>query len=71
MPAREVIDHDEHCSRYRQGRIELLEEIELPEGVLVTPLLDEAGFWRRASESALDAVWDNPEDNVDAQLLSE
>lgn len=50
-----------------------LEEIQLPEGteVLVTPLLDETDFWRRASESSLDAVWDNPEDDVYAQLLAE
>lgn len=57
----------------REGRIELLEEIELPEGteVLVTPLLDETDFWRRAGESSLDAVWDNSEDDVYAQLLAE
>lgn len=57
----------------REGRIQLLEEIELPEGteVLVNPLLDETVFWRRASESSLDPVWDNPEDNVYAQLLAE
>jgi hypothetical protein len=57
----------------REGRIQLLEEIELPEGteVLVTPLLDETDFGRRASESSLDAVWDNPEDNVYVQLLAE
>ncbi|HXF41912.1 MAG TPA: hypothetical protein VN687_19505 [Blastocatellia bacterium] len=57
----------------REGRIQLLEEIDLPEGteVLVTPLLDETDFWQRASESSLDAVWDNPEDNVYAELLAE
>ncbi|MEK6300904.1 MAG: antitoxin family protein [Acidobacteriota bacterium] len=57
----------------REGRIQLLEEIDLPEGteVLVTPLLDETDFWRRASESSLDAVWNNAEDNVYAQLLAE
>lgn len=57
----------------REGRIQLFEEIDLPEGteVLVTPLLDETDFWRRASESSLDAVWDNPEDDVYAQLLAE
>lgn len=50
----------------REGRIQLLEEIELPEEteVLVTVLLDETDFWRRASESSLAAVWDNPEDDV-------
>lgn len=53
-----------------QGKIELLESAELPEGtkVLVTLLIDdeadEAGFWLQASQASLDAVWDNDEDNV-------
>ncbi|WAS06140.1 hypothetical protein LQF76_04400 [Gloeomargaritales cyanobacterium VI4D9] len=56
----------------RQGKIELLESTELPEGtrVLVTLLPDdEAGFWLEASQISLDAVWDNTEDDVYAQLL--
>ncbi len=56
----------------RQGNIELLEAAELPEGVrvLVTVFPDnEALFWGSASESALDAVWDNAEDDVYVQLL--
>jgi hypothetical protein len=56
----------------RQGKIELLESTELPEGtrVLVTLLPDnEAGFWVQASQTSLDAVWDNTEDDVYAQLL--
>ncbi len=56
----------------RQGKIELLESTELPEGtrVLVTLLPDdEAGFWIQASKTSLDAVWDNTEDDVYAQLL--
>jgi hypothetical protein len=56
----------------RQGKIELLESTELPEGtrVLVTLLPDdEASFWQQASQSSLDAVWDNIEDDVYAQLL--
>jgi len=59
----------------RQGKIELLESTELPEGtrVLVTLLPDdpddEAGFWLQASQMSLDAVWDNTEDDVYAQLL--
>lgn len=57
----------------REGRIQLLEEIDLPEGteVLVTPLFEETDFWLRASGSSLNAVWDNPEDDVYAQLLAE
>ncbi len=56
----------------RQGKIELLELSELPEGakVLVTLLPDEEGeFWLQASQISLDTVWDNTEDDVYAQLL--
>jgi hypothetical protein len=56
----------------RQGKIEPLESAELPEGVrvLVTVLPDnEAQFWVDASQTSLDAVWDNTEDDVYAQLL--
>jgi hypothetical protein len=56
----------------RQGKIELLESAELSEGtrVLVTLLPDdETEFWLQASQTSLDAVWDNPEDDVYAQLL--
>ena len=56
----------------RQGKIELLESAELPEGVrvLVTVLPDnESQFWVDASQTSLDAVWDNTEDDVYAQLL--
>jgi hypothetical protein len=56
----------------RQGKIEPLESAEQPEGVrvLVTVLPDnEAQFWVDASQTSLDAVWDNTEDDVYAQLL--
>jgi hypothetical protein len=55
----------------REGRIELLEEVEIPEGteVLVTLLNDDSGFWLQAGESSLDSVWDNDEDDVYAELL--
>ena len=55
----------------REGKIELLEKVEIPEGteVLVTPLHDDSNFWRNASESSLDSVWDNIEDDVYAELL--
>ncbi|MEG4202991.1 hypothetical protein QUA20_03550 [Microcoleus sp. Pol7_A1] len=56
----------------RQGKIELLESAELPEGrrVLVTLLPDdETEFWLQTSQTSLNAVWDNPEDDVYAQLL--
>ena len=56
----------------REGKIELLESEELPEGtrVLVTLLPDdETEFWLQASQTSLDAVWNNAEDDVYAQLL--
>ena len=55
----------------RQGKIELLESSELPEGakVLVTLLTDEeAEFWLQASQTSLDRVWDNTEDS-DIRLI--
>jgi len=57
----------------RQGKIELLELKQLPEGarVLVTVMLDEdAEFWQQVSNESLNAVWDNDDDNVYAELLS-
>ena len=56
----------------QDGKIELLEPIELREGAraLVTFLPDEeVQFWLQASQSALAAVWDNAEDDVYADLL--
>ena len=58
----------------REGKIEPLEQVDLPEGtkVLVTLLPDdETEFWLQASQASLDAIWDNPEDDVYAQLLKE
>jgi predicted DNA-binding antitoxin AbrB/MazE fold protein len=57
-----------------EGKIEPLEQMDLPEGskVLVTLLGDdEADFWLQASRVSLDKIWDNPEDDVYAQLLKE
>ena len=57
----------------RDGRIELEEQVPLVEGsrVLVTaiPSSDDEAFWRLASQSALDAIWDNPQDDVYGGLL--
>jgi hypothetical protein len=58
----------------REGKIELLEHADLPEGskVLVTLLSDdETDFWLHASQVSLDAIWGNSEDDVYAQLLKE
>ena len=56
----------------REGKIELLEQVDLPEGrkVLVTLLPDEDTlFWLHTSQVSLDVIWDNTEDDVYAQLL--
>ena len=55
----------------REGRIQLLEQVNIPDGteVLVTILSNEAEFWLQASESSLAVVWDNEEDDVYEQLL--
>ena len=58
----------------RNGKIELLEPINLMEGVqvLVTVLAGEdQSFWQAASLPALDHVWDNDEDNMYAELLAQ
>lgn len=51
----------------------MLEEIDIPEGteVLVTPLIGETDFWSKVSRPALDAIWDNAEDDVYSDLESE
>lgn len=53
------------------GQIRLLEPVALTDGteLLVTMLEDENGFWSRVSELSLNAVWDNPDDDVYAELL--
>lgn len=56
----------------RNGKIELLDDVTLPEGAKVLLVLlpdDESQFWMEASLSSGDAVWDNPEDDVYARLL--
>ena len=57
----------------REGRIELLEPAEIPDGtnLLITLLDDESRFWFHASLPAMGAIWDNTEDDVYAQLLQE
>jgi hypothetical protein len=56
----------------RGGRIEPLEDIEVPDGtrVLVTLLPeDDSLFWLEASQRSIDVVWNNEEDDVYAELL--
>jgi len=56
----------------RQGKIELLDSTDLVEGtqVLVTLIANnEAEFWLQTSQVSLNAVWDNAEDDIYAELL--
>ena len=59
----------------RKEKIELLEKGKIPEGtrVLVTvlPENEESQFWLKTSKISLDTVWNNPADDVYAQLLKE
>jgi hypothetical protein len=56
-----------------EWKIEPLESTELSEGtkVLITLFPDDndADFWLQAAQGSLDAIWDNAEDEVYAQLL--
>ena len=58
----------------RNGRIEPLESVALPEGAkLIVTLLsreeDDNGFWLSTSEFSLKDIWENAEDDVYADLL--
>ncbi|MBK6797986.1 MAG: hypothetical protein IPG76_14740 [Acidobacteria bacterium] len=55
----------------QKGKIELIEQINLPEGaeVLVTILSEEEQFWTDASEPSLSKIWNNEEDDIYEQLL--
>ena len=52
------------------GRIEL-KGLDVPDGteVLVTILSNGDEFWLNAGGPSLNAIWDNPEDDVYAELL--
>ena len=57
---------------FRQEKVELLEQMDILDGarILVTILPDEEDkFWFDASQVSLDAIWNNEEDDVYAQLL--
>jgi predicted DNA-binding antitoxin AbrB/MazE fold protein len=55
----------------KEGRIELKEPLDLPEGteVVVTIPSDDSDFWTKASQQSLSAVWENEADDVYGQLL--
>jgi hypothetical protein len=55
------------------GKIELTEPAELPDGAMVLVTILSQGddeFWQQASAASLGSVWDNTEDDVYAQLLA-
>ena len=58
----------------RDGKIELLEPLDLPDGtiVIITPIETETDveFWRAASTTALSKIWDNNEDDIYTDLLN-
>lgn len=53
------------------GRIEPLEELDVPDGtqLLITVVSNGNDFWIGASQTSLDAVWNNPEDDIYGELL--
>lgn len=56
----------------RQGKIELLEKVSVPDGteLLVTILpRDESNFWLACGETTLDRIWNNLEDDVYGEPL--
>lgn len=57
----------------KNGKIETLERIPLPEGkrVLVMILPDDDTFWQEASGESLERIWNHDEDDVYVRLLGE
>ncbi len=55
----------------KEGQIHLQEKVALPEGAEVreVPVVDDSAFWLGVSQSALDKIWDNEEDDIYAELL--
>jgi hypothetical protein len=53
------------------GKIQPLDDVSLPEGteLIVTVVSNGDNFWLYASEPSLEAIWDNPEDDVYGELL--
>lgn len=61
-----------------EGKIEVNEQVDLPEGtpVLVTLLAEtntseDSQFWSAASQDSLSAIWNNARDDVYADLLKQ
>jgi len=56
----------------RQGRVEPVEPLSFPEGSEVVVSLrqvDDERFWQDVAGVSLNAIWDNAEDDVYAELL--
>ena len=74
MPqGRHLFHGTEELLPHEPSQFPLLEPMTLPEGVQlqVTVLAeDEQTFWQDTSESALNRIWDNPEDDMYAELLT-
>ena len=53
------------------GKIQPLDDVSLPEGteLIVTVVSNGDNFWLNASEPSLEAIWNNPEDEVYGELL--
>ena len=58
-----------------QGKIQLLDGVKIPDGVKVLVTIvepdEERKFWAAVSSYSLAAIWDNPEDDVYAELLKD
>jgi predicted DNA-binding antitoxin AbrB/MazE fold protein len=53
-----------------EGKIQPLEELSIPEGTEILVTISTNGeFWLNASQSSLDSIWNNAEDDVYAELL--
>ena len=60
----------------RSGHLELLDALDFPEGtnLVILPVTnddEDRTFWMGVANDSLTRVWDNPEDDVYAELLKE
>lgn len=53
------------------GKLQPLDTLSLPEGteVIVTVVSSGDSFWLSATQPSIEAIWDNPEDDVYGELL--
>jgi predicted DNA-binding antitoxin AbrB/MazE fold protein len=53
------------------GKLQPVDKLSLPEGteVIVTVVSNGDSFWLSATQRSIDAIWDNPEDDVYGELL--